>query len=164
MTARSSLPILLAVASVLLSGCAAPTATLDLIGVARKGLQGVRADEEAQHAQTLKRMEAQAAALDAAFDADVRLVAAGQIRNPEGEPVSLTPEWVISARAGYAAARNLLQDQLLSLERTHQVRQDNLAATDESLEMASQLIVQNWNVAQRIKQHLLEVQRRWINE
>lgn len=149
---------------VLLTGCNAPTATLELITVARKGINSAVEGEKRQHAEVVRQLEAQMAALDSAFDADVRLVAAGQIKNPEDNPVELSPEWVISARKGYTAARDLLSGQIQSTRTVHAKRLDNLEAADEALEMASQLIVRRWNIAERIKEHVLNVQRRFIHD
>jgi len=146
------------------AGCAAPRATLELITAARKGIHSARQDAIDRHDEAIKRLEAQVAALDAAFDADVRLVAAGQVADADGEPVELTAEWIISARKGYAAARGLLAEQMRSAEAARAAGLDNLDAADESLEMASQLIVSRWNVAERVKQHLLSLQRRLANE
>jgi len=147
-----------------LAGCAAPSATLDLITVARKGIASARESQAAQHAEIIERLKAQTAALDSAFDADVRLAAAGQITKPDGRPVELSVDWIISARKGYVAARDLLAEQIRSAEVAHVARQDNLKAADEALEMASQLTVQQWNIAERIKQHLMAVQRRLVHE
>jgi len=147
-----------------LVGCAAPTATLELITVARKGILSAQESQAAQHAEIVERLKAQTAALDSAFDADVRLAAAGQIAKPDGRPVELTVDWIISARKGYVAARDLLSEQIRSAEAAHVAGQDNLKAADEALEMASQLTVQQWNIAERIKQHLIAVQRRLVHD
>ena len=146
-----------------LIGCETPSATLDLIAVARKGLVSARDAQVAQHKEIVRQLEAQAATLDHAFDADVRLVASGQIKNAEGEPVALTAEWIISGRKGYVAARDLLGRQLRSTETAHATRLDNLTAADEALDLASQLIIRQWNVSERIKQQLMNVQRRFTH-
>lgn len=155
---------LVLVSAIVLTGCSAPTATLDLITVARKGISSAADEEVHQHAEIVKRLEAQMFALDSAFDADVRLAAAGQIKDAEGAAVELSPEWVISARKGYIAARDLLSKQIQSSQMAHANRRDNLKAADEALDMASQLIVRQWNVAERIRQHLLNVQRRSVHD
>jgi hypothetical protein len=115
------------------------------------------------HTDLQKRLNAQQASLDAAFDADVKLVAAGQVKDAEGEALALTPEWVISARRGYIAARDLVADQMRSAEATHATRLDNLEAADQALDMASQLILEQWAVGMRIKQELIKVQRSFIH-
>jgi len=160
---NKALPLILLTAAAL-AGCAAPTATIDLMTVARKGIAYSQEAQSQQHAEILRRMADQAAALDAAFDADVRLVAAGQVKDAQGRPVELSPEWVISARKGYVAARGLLEKQMRSQELANAKQQENLVAADEALEMACQLIVQRWNVGQRVKQQLLKMQRRLVNE
>jgi hypothetical protein len=73
--------------------------------------------------------------------------------------VAFTPQWVISERRGYTAARDELGEQIRSAEAVHAVRQDNLTAADEALDMASQLIVAQWNIAQRLKAALLTATR-----
>ena len=149
--------------AILLVGCGAPSATLDLITVARQGLASAQEAEIQHHEALLSQYGSQQAALDAAFDADVRLVAAGGIQNADGETVELTPEWIISARKGYAAARDMVGQNIRSTEAAHAVRIDNLRVADESLEMASQIIVQQSNLTERIKQQLIGIQRRFID-
>ncbi len=111
----------------------------------------------------MKQIEAQQAALDAAFDADVALAAAGGLKDPNGQPVPFSPQWVISARRGYTAARDVLASQVRQADAAHSVHQDNLAAADEALDMASQLIVAQWNIAERLKTQLVAAQRRLTN-
>ena len=141
------------------SGCTAPAATLELIAAARKGITFATEDAAARQEEAISRLQAQTAALDAAFDADVRLVAAGQLADTDGKALALTAEWVISARKGYAAARGILAEQARSSEAAHAAAMDNLAAADESLDMAAQLIVSHWDAAERIKQHVLSLQK-----
>jgi len=62
----------------------------------------------------------------------------------------------IAARQGYAAARNLLAEQIRAAEGAHAVRLDNLQAADEALEMASQLVVIQWSVSEKIKQQFFK--------
>jgi len=142
------------------AGCSAPTATLNLITFARKALVSAQQAQAAQHDELTQHLKKQATALDAAFDNDVRLVAAGQIKGASGEPIELTPEWVVSARKGYAAARDLIADEIRSAESSHAAELDNLKAADEALDMASQLIVRQSAIAEQIKQQLISVQRR----
>ena len=117
-----------------------------------------------RHEVEVQRLATQAAALDAAFDADVKLAAAGAICDAEGKPVELTPEWVISARKGYAAGRDILADEVRTAEATHRTGQDNLAAADEALEMATELTVWQSDLSERFKQHLMTVQRSLIHD
>ena len=156
--------VLSALAMLMLAGCSAPTATLDLITVAQKGVRTAQESESQQHQEILRHMDGQLAALDSAFDADVHLAAAGQVKKADGTPVEFTGDWVISARKGYVAARDTVNGQIRSSEAAHAVRQDNLKAADEALAMASQLIVQQWNVGEQIKQRVLDVQRRLLND
>lgn len=146
-----------------LAGCGAPSATLDLITLARKAMDSTRQGQLAQHSELMRQFKAQAAALDEAFDADVKLVAAGQIKDASGQPLSLSPQWVISARKGYVAARDIVSQQTRSAETAHATRIDNIKVADEALEMASQLIVRQWAISDRIKQELINVQRRLVH-
>ena len=142
------------------AGCKAPQATLDLITVARKGLAGAQ-EAEAQHrAAAAERFAAQAGSLDAAFDADVRLAAAGEIQGPDGKPTGLTAEWVISARKGYAAARDLIGNEARAAELASLARTDNLKAADEALDRAAELILQQAELTGRARQTLLDFHRR----
>ncbi len=149
---------------VLFAGCSSPTASLDMISVARKGIRLASEGEAQVHNEILQRLQSQVSALDSAFDVDVRLVAAGQILDANDNPVELSSQWVISARKGYIAARDLTTKQIQLSKAAHVKRLDNLKTSAEALKMASNLIVQQWNVANRIKQHILEVQRRFIND
>lgn len=150
-------------AATLVSGCSAPPATLDLITFARKALASAQQTQAEQHAEILGHLVSQTAALDAGFDADVKLAAAGQIKNASGEPLKLTAEWVISARKGYVAARDMLAQQVRSLESTDTVAADNLRAADEALEMAAELILRQYALSERIRQELLQAQRSLVH-
>lgn len=141
----------------LLPGCATPTATVDLIGVAKKSLASAATAQRQSHGLIVKQYQAQQAALDSAFDADVRMAAAGELKNAKGEPVALSAGWVISARKGYTAARELLAEQIRQETETHAVEQDNLAAAVEALKMAEELTVLQWNVGERFKQQFLRL-------
>ena len=163
MAAGTRMLTYLGIVAVLLGGCSGPTATLDLITVARKALTSAQQQQEACHAELMSHFDKQTMALDQAFDADVRFVAAGQVKDASGNPVALTSQWVISARKGYAAARDILAEEKRSAEAAHLVRLDNLRAADEAMEMASQLTIQQWSVTQSIKQHLISAQRRLIH-
>lgn len=147
----------------LLAGCGAPMATLDLMTVARQGLGSAEEAQIQQHEELLRQLKGQLAALDVAFDADVKLVGAGKIENASGQPVELTPQWVISARKGYTAARNLIGEKIRLTEAVHATRLDNIRAADEALEMASQLVVQQSSLGRRIKQQLITIQRRLVH-
>jgi hypothetical protein len=144
-------------------GCSPPVATLDLIAQAQRSLTMARGALAATHAEQIKGIESQSAELDAAFDADVRLVASGQITdaNPGAPgPVKLTAEWVISARKGYAAAKKALTDKLVASQQTHATDLDNVQAGAEALDMARTLIVMQQNLSANIKGWLLSLQRR----
>lgn len=143
--------------ALLLSGCATPTATVDLIAQAKKALASAADSRRQNHEQIVQQYRTQQAALDAAFDADVRRAAAGELRNARGEPVAFSAEWVVSARKGYAAARDLLAEQIRREEEVHAVEQDNLAAAGEALQMAEELTVLQWNVGERFKQQFLRL-------
>lgn len=146
------------------AGCGAPPAAMELIAVARKGLADASTLEKSRHAEALSRLDAQKAALDSAFDADVRLVEAAKIRDAAGKPVPLSAEWVISARRGYAAARDALAEQHRRVQAEHACHLDNLSAADEALGMASRLILQHYALAQRARQIVHSLGRRLIRE
>ncbi len=140
----------------LVSGCRAPTGTLELIAVGRKGLTSAEQSRQQHQSQLLKFHKAQLAALDSAFDNDVRLVAAGQLKTLSDQPVAFDAQWVISARKGYAAARSIMSEQMRSAQAAGAIEKDNIRAADEALEMAAQLTVLQWNVGERIKQQFLK--------
>lgn len=148
-----------ALAMCVLGGCAAPPATMDLITVARKGLAMAKEAQASQHAEIVRHLESQSAAMDQAFDADVRLAATGQIKTADGQAVAFSPEWVIAARKGYAAARDTLRRELCDAQTANAARTDNLKAADEALDMASQLIVQQYSISEQVKLQLINVQR-----
>jgi hypothetical protein len=152
-TARNLIPAVL----ILLSGCSSPTATVQLIDIGLAGLDAARTAQQQQHDQLTQHLDRQLTALDSAFDTDVKLVAAGQLKTPDGQPVDLTAEWVIQARRGYAAARSLVQQQRRHEQQAHASELDNLRAAEEALRMARTLSVMQWNVAERFKQTFLSL-------
>ena len=146
------------------AGCGAPPATMELIAVARKGLADASTLEKSRHAEALSRLDAQKAALDSAFDADARLVEAGKIQDAAGKPLPLSAEWVISARRGYAAARDALAQQRRRLQAENASHLDNLSAADEALAMAGRLILQHYALAGQARQIIHALGRRLIRE
>ncbi len=140
-----------------IGGCGAAPAALELIAQAQKGLDQARRAQQAQHEQIVAQMESQSVALDDAFDRDVRLVEAGKITDSSGRPVEFDAEWVISARRGYAAARDVLGEQINRQQASHEDDADNLDAADEALEMAAELIVYQSSLTGRLKQRLLDI-------
>ncbi len=132
----------------------------DLIAVARRGLDDARTAQQAQNQTIMKQYASQQSSLDAAFDADVRLAAGGQIKDAAGSAVTLTPEWVISARKGYVAARDAIAAQAQATQTANATRLDNLKAADEALDMATQLILQQQALGLRASQLLLSFQRK----
>ncbi len=157
---RSALCSLLLAAA--LAGCSASPAAVDLIAAARAGLAQARRAEAQRQALEARGLEAQAAALDAAFDADVRAVAAGQV-GPAGDPTALSPEWVISARRAYATTLRALAQQQLRDQAAGAERLDNLAAADEALEMAGDLLVRQLQLAEPVRRRLMDIHGRWID-
>jgi hypothetical protein len=162
MTARTKSMLLVPVLC-LVGGCHT-TAAVDLVTVARRGLAEARAVQQEQHDERMRRLAAQKQALDAAFDADVKLAAAGAITGADGETVALTAEWVIAARKGYAAARDVVTEQMLSAERVHATRMDNLSAADEALEMATDLLLRQAALVEPVRRKLLDIHRRWTHD
>ncbi len=132
--------IALAAVAVLAAGCGS-AATVDLITIGRAGLADARTAQMENHQEILDALASTADALNSAFDADVRLIESGGIVDPDGEPIALTGDWVISARKGYSVAMAALMANVRNAEAVHAVRMDNIAAADESLEMATQLML-----------------------
>jgi len=135
-------------------GCAPPAATLELIAVARAGLADAKASQQQSHDARMLQFAQQQAALDAAFDTDVRLAEAGELRDAQGNPVAMDGRWVIGARKGYVAARDAVAQQARSAQAVHATRQDNLAAADEALQMARTLIIEQQGMSIRMRQYL----------
>ncbi len=145
-------------------GCGAPPATLELIAVAQEALSGASEVQSARHADELARLETVKKALDAAFDADAKLAEAGKILDSAGDPVPFTAEWVVSARKGYAVARDALAEQRSRLEAGHRTHLDNLAAAGQALELAKTLILQQSALTGRAREFLAALARRESND
>ena len=143
----------------LLAGCTPPAATLELIAVARAGLADAKAAGRESHEALMRQFVQQQAALDAAFDADVHLAEAGTLRDAQGNPVAMDGRWVIAARKGYVAARDAVARQAVAAQAVHATRQDNLAAADEALQMARDLIVEQQGLNLRTRQYLMSLQK-----
>lgn len=139
-------------------GCSAPTATTGLIAQGQHGLSDARHEQQRTYARYCASHQMQLRALDDAFDADVRLVAAGQLTGEDDHPIPLSADWVIAARRGYALARDTLAKQFASETHAHTIQLDNLAAATEALRLANELTVLQWNVSARIKQAFLRNQ------
>ena len=145
-----------------LAGCTSPPATLELVGVAQKALADAQAYQTQRHQEAMGNLESLASSMDAAFDADVRLAAAGGIVGADGKSVALSPEWVISARKGYAAGRDALAAQRQKMESGHAQQLDNLSAAGEALDLAKALIIQSSFLNEQARQILLSLQRKAI--
>jgi len=141
-------------------GCGAPPATLELIAVAQQALSGASEMQYARHADALARLEALKKALDGGFDADAKLAEAGKILDSAGDPIPFTAEWVISARKGYAVARDALAEQRSRLEAEHRTHLDNLTAAEQALELAKTLILQQSALTGRARQFVAALARR----
>ena len=139
-------------------GCSAPTATTELIAQGQHGLADARDAQQLTYRRYCASHQTQLRTLDDAFDADVRLVAAGQIAGDDGQPIPLSADWVIAARRGYTLARDMLATQFASETHAHAIQLDNLAAATEALHLANELTVLQWNVSARIKQAFLRNQ------
>lgn len=155
--------VCLIAAATLLPACSPPQASLDLITVARKGLAMARQAELDQHQQTAQHWQAQMATLDAAFDADVKLAASGQLKDAQGQSVTLSANWVIAARKGFTAARDAMAAQVTQDQANHAGRMDNLQASDEALDLAGQLILEQMALGTRTRQALVAAQNKIIS-
>lgn len=164
MDIRSRIRLLPAGLALLLSSCSAPPATMELVTVAQKALRDAQSLEQDRHQESLARLGELESAMDAAFDADARLVEAGRIPGSDGQPLPLSAEWVISARKGYAAGRWALALQRSRNEQQHATHLDNLVAADEALGLAGQLILQQYALSESARQVILAAQRRFIRE
>jgi len=127
------------------------------------GLASAKLAQQQHQADLRKYHQAQLAALDAAFDNDVRLAAAGEIKSLDGETIELSANWVISARKGYAAARNILAAGMLANQSANAIETDNIDAAADALDLAAQLTVLQWNVGERVKQQFLKLTRSFSN-
>lgn len=146
------------------SGCGAPPATIELISVAERALIDATDFQSARQAEQTQQLDSALSSLDAAFDADVRLVEAGKITDSTGKTIPLSAEWVISARKGYAAARNALGQHRGRVETAHATHQDNLAAAGEALALAKILILEHSSLTARARSLLTALQRRFIHD
>ena len=155
---------LLASVALASAGCGGVNSTLDLLTVAQQGLRLAAERQQQQHGQIVQHLQSNLAALDSAFDADVKLAAAGQIMGANGEPVQLTADWVISARKGYIAARSILTGQIHTVETSHAQSLENLKAAGDALQMAAELTVRRWQVAEQAKQYVLQTHRSLTND
>lgn len=153
-----ALVVLAVLCLILQLGCSSPIATTGLIAQGQHGLADARRAQQRTHARYSTFYQSQLHALDDAFDADVKLVAAGQIAGDDGQPISLSADWVIAARRGYALARDTLATQFASETHSHAIQLDNLAAATEALHLANELTVLQWNVSARLKQAFLRNQ------
>jgi len=147
-----------------LVGCSAPTAAMDLIIQARQGLALSRQAHLDQHEQLMRLLGSQKTQLDDAFDNDARLVEAGAITDPQGQPVAMSAEWAISARRGYSAACDAISRQIQQANLAHTQDLDNIQAVDEAMDLAGLLIIQQYSVAQNLKNQLIQAHRRIIND
>ena len=150
---------ILAVTCALAPGCSGPAASLQLLTVARQGIEQAQQDQDQRFDELDRAVASQMAGLDAGFDADVRLVATGGLRDATGQPVPLSAEWVVDARRSYTAARDHLATQRADLARAKAVQQDNLRASQEALDLAADLIVQQSALTGPIKLALMHAGR-----
>jgi hypothetical protein len=143
-------------------GCGDPAA-LELLTVARQAVAEARSDLAIDRDEYHARMALQFRMLDSAFDADVRLVGAGGITSAEGTPATLNPEWIISARKGYAVARDATVQQMLVAEANYAIRQDNLLAADEAIDQAGRLMLKWSLLSDDIQRTLIQSQEELID-
>jgi hypothetical protein len=113
----------------------------DLITQARRGV-ALAATAQDQHAQAAHQLaQLRRARLDEAFDADVR------------EQVTLDAEWVIEARAAYAAALDAFAKQNAATSANDAAAHENLQAVDAALERLAWLssLQRKWTLEQLTK-------------
>jgi hypothetical protein len=141
---------LLAVAG-LGAGCGTLPATMDLIAVARTGVVHAQAAEEEYYAAQQQWLAERQSQLAAAFDNDVRRVAAGELLRADGSQVTFDAQWVIEARRGYDVGISALHHQAVNDLQVHHARLDNLAATDEALAGAHELLLARWTLLEALR-------------
>lgn len=144
----------------LCGGCATPTATTELITQGLKGLEMARSAREQSYAIETKMYQQQLAALDAAFDADAKLIASGGLKDKDGKAIEITADWIISARKGYSAAVGAVNNHMIKSQQVYATDLDNITAASEALQYANELVVMQWNVGERFKQQFLQLQQR----
>ena len=153
----------LCLAAALLAGCGSPPSSLELIGVAQKALTDAAQYQQQRHQEAVANLDSLQGSLDAAFDADARLVESGKLADADGKPVALNAAWVISARKGYAAARDALAQQRQKAEAAHATQLDNLTAANEALDLSRGLIIQSSSISAQAKQMLMDLERRFVH-
>jgi hypothetical protein len=141
--------VLLAVC--LAGGCGVLPASMDLITLARDGIADAQVAEAEHYAQQQQWLAERQSQLADAFDRDVRQVAAGHLVRADGSAVAFDAQWVIDARRGYDAAGAALWTQAVDDMQAHQTRLDNLAATDEALTRAHDLLLGRWTLLQALR-------------
>ena len=108
------------------SGCAPFTrAEMDLVAQARRGVDLVAQHDDQRDRAVADLARLRREKLDEAFDADVRERATQE---------TLDPDWVIEARRAYAVALDAYAKAQAANERSAQVRRQNLAAINASLD------------------------------
>lgn len=133
------------------AGCGTLPATMDLVEVAREGVAGAQLAEEEHYALQQQWLADRQSQLARAFDSDVRQVAAGAIVRADGSSVVFDAQWVIDARRGYDVAVGAMHEQSLADWQAHQMRLDNLAATDDALARAHDLLTARWTLLQALR-------------
>jgi hypothetical protein len=126
-----------------LVGCAPVLdAQSDLITQARRGV-ALAATAQSQNAQTARQLaQVRRERLDEAFDADVR------------DQVELTADWVIEARAAYAAALDAYATQATAADASNRATRENFQAIDAALERLEWLtsIQRNFTIPEQPKE------------
>jgi len=140
-------------------GCTTPTATTELISQGIKGLELARSAREQSYTIETKMYQQQLASLNTAFDADVSLVSAGGLKDKDGKAVEMTAEWIISARKGYSAAVDSINEKMVKAQQVYSTDLDNITAANEALQLANELVVMQWNVAEKFKEQFLKLQQ-----
>jgi hypothetical protein len=133
------------------AGCGTLPATMDLVAVAREGVAGAQQAEVEHYAAQQRWLADRQLQLARAFDSDVRQVATGAIMRADGSAVAFDAQWVIDARRGYDVAVSMLHSQSLADMQAHHARLDNLAATDEALAGAHDLLSARWMLLQALR-------------
>jgi len=136
----------------LLVGCSAGPATLDLIAVGEAGLIEAKTIQTDTHQELMDGYTQQQKSLNTAFEQDIKAAFNGQTIDPQtGKPLVPTADWIISTQKVTALAANIIANEKVKLQNAYNIRQDNLRASLEALQMARALTLQTYNLGAKAK-------------
>jgi hypothetical protein len=128
----------LSVLMLLVSGCGS-FAVDRLMAVADAGLDLAVANDRMLVASLQKQIHADVERLNAGVDRDIELVASGQMKSSDGQPIILDAEWVKQMRLGYGIALEAKHKQLRELDAVEVKLERNLQSVQEIIRQAREL-------------------------